>query len=263
MKTLACQRQRGAKWTSDCCRGLEIKNKQTSSIVEAPVCCRRAAFCPPLFRRHYMGPIQKIGLTLADAPTRDGLPVPHEILAAILGHLDPVESVAASRVQRIWKALAPPPAQFDAAYAAQLAARGHLSVLQWARQSGCPWDELGCASAAEAGHLEVLQWLRANGCPWDWLTCAYAARGGHIPVLQWAKTNGCTLDASTGSCAAEAGHLDVLQWLYANGCPQHVDACFRAAQGGHLHILRWLRANGCPWDQRTVSAILGDHIDVL
>jgi len=44
---------------------------------------------------------------------------------------------------------------------------GHLEVLKWARENGCPWDEWTCAYAAEGGHLEVLKWARENGCPWD------------------------------------------------------------------------------------------------
>jgi hypothetical protein len=42
---------------------------------------------------------------------------------------------------------------------------GHLEVLKWARENGCPWDELTCAWAAKSGHIEVLKWARANGCP--------------------------------------------------------------------------------------------------
>ena len=33
-----------------------------------------------------------------------------------------------------------------------------------------------CSYAAEGGHLEVLKWLRENGCPWNKYTCSYAAR---------------------------------------------------------------------------------------
>ena len=33
------------------------------------------------------------------------------------------------------------------------------------------WDECTCAYAAEGGHLEVLKWARENGCPWDEYTC--------------------------------------------------------------------------------------------
>jgi hypothetical protein len=45
-----------------------------------------------------------------------------------------------------------------------MAARGgHLAVLQWARQNGCPFDCLACGTAAaQGGHLETLQWLIAD-----------------------------------------------------------------------------------------------------
>ena len=45
--------------------------------------------------------------------------------------------------------------------------RGHLEILKWARENGCPWNEDTYSSAAKNGHLEVLKWLRENRCPWD------------------------------------------------------------------------------------------------
>jgi len=35
----------------------------------------------------------------------------------------------------------------------------------WAQDPPCPWSAVTCAYAAEAGHLQVLQWARENGCP--------------------------------------------------------------------------------------------------
>ena len=74
---------------------------------------------------------------------------------------------------------------------------GHLRVLQWAHQNGCPWDEETCSEAARFGHLGVLQWARENGCPWDVWTCAFAAEGGHLEVLKWAHQNGCPWSYTT------------------------------------------------------------------
>lgn len=48
---------------------------------------------------------------------------------------------------------------------------GHLAVLQWARQQGCPWDATTCQGAAFGGHLAMLQWLRQQGCLWDREDC--------------------------------------------------------------------------------------------
>ena len=42
---------------------------------------------------------------------------------------------------------------------------GHLEVLQWAREQGCPWDFMTICAAEQNGHLEVLQWAREHGCP--------------------------------------------------------------------------------------------------
>jgi hypothetical protein len=40
---------------------------------------------------------------------------------------------------------------------------GHLNVLQWAREHGCPWNIVKCEeTAAEYRHHEVVQWVRAQ-----------------------------------------------------------------------------------------------------
>ena len=58
-------------------------------------------------------------------------------------------------------------------------------------RSGMRLTLLFMRQAAENGHLEVLRWLRENGCPWDFTTCSSAAKNGHLEVLQWACENGC------------------------------------------------------------------------
>jgi len=128
-----------------------------------------------------------------------------------------------------------------------------------------------CAAAAEGGHLEVLVWLRENGCPWCedleqlpriwpvssysaldfWLhvdCCALAAKGGYLDVLKFLKEQDCPWDAWTLAGAAEAGHLDVLVWAREHGCPWDEeledwdkDCCALAFDGGHLEMLQWAR----------------------
>ena len=34
-----------------------------------------------------------------------------------------------------------------------------------------------------------MKWARENGCPWDEVTCAYAAQNGHLETLRWAREN--------------------------------------------------------------------------
>jgi len=80
-----------------------------------------------------------------------------------------------------------------------------------------------CGGAAAGGHLDVLQWARQNGCPWCedldiWNTadldvidcCARAAAGGHLAVLQWAREHGCPWSAATRDLAATMGYSDDL-----------------------------------------------------
>ena len=45
--------------------------------------------------------------------------------------------------------------------------------------------------AADVGHLPVLKYLHENGCPWDWDTCYYAAHNKHWDCLQYAVDNKC------------------------------------------------------------------------
>ena len=94
-----------------------------------------------------------------------------ELVALVLEQADSVSLVASREVCTTWRyAAASPRKEND--YSAQVAGKGWLDVLRWARANGCPWDRWACMRAARGGHLEVLQWARANGCPWDEWTCA-------------------------------------------------------------------------------------------
>jgi hypothetical protein len=131
------------------------------------------------------------------------------------------------------------------------ARNGWLSVLQWLREHGCPWDKWTCYWAAKGGHVEVLQWAREQSlpCPWDEWTCWGAARGGHLQVLQWAREHGCPWDKRTCSMAAGGGHLKVLQWAREQSppCPWSLSTCrFVATEGGHPEVYEWLKDQARP-----------------
>ena len=97
------------------------------------------------------------------------------------------------------------------------ALNGHLEILKWARENGCPWDSNTCANAALNGHLEVLKWARENGCPWDSATCTYAAENGHLEVLVWAQENGCPWDYEKClNIAKQMNHTAIIDWLVEN-----------------------------------------------
>jgi hypothetical protein len=129
------------------------------------------------------------------------LPYQHLLVEAQLTDMAPV--VSAERREKSRDLLC--------GYAAEI---GSLSLLQWAREKGCCWNEWVCESAAYGGHLAVLEWARQNGCPWDKDTCMKACANGHLVVLQWARAHGCRWDWSHCLTAAKyGGHKPVVKWL--------------------------------------------------
>ena len=135
---------------------------------------------------------------------------------------------------------------------------GHLEVLKWAREHGCPWedkivDNAGadcCALTAWDGHLELSKWLRKQACPWDERTCAYCRIGrapGGIEVASGSRLSvGCG-HAETCAWAAEGGHLEVRMWAREQHFPWDAETRQLAAEHGHLELLQWAVENGAPW----------------
>jgi len=103
----------------------------------------------------------------------------------------------------------------------EYALNGHLEVLKWAREIGCPWNEDTCSNIAKNGHFEVLKWDRENRCSWDRNTCNSATFSTSLEVLKWFR-----------------------EWLFLNE-----DTCDSAAKNEHLKVLKWARENGCPWNE--------------
>ena len=146
----------------------------------------------------------------------------------------------------------------------ELAERGALRMLKWARENGCPWNEWTCSGAAENGHLEVLKYLHENGCPWDSETCRSAAENGHLETLKYLHENGCPWDSETCRSAAENGHLEVLKYAHENGCPWDVYTSHIAAYNGHLETLKYAHENDCPWNSDTCNnAAKNGHLETL
>jgi len=117
-----------------------------------------------------------------------------------------------------------------------------------------------CDLAAEGGHLQLLQWLQQQGCPIDQCTRA-AAHAGQLHVLEWMVQADVMPIIRLGDVMIEAasqGHVHVLDWLTSTFPPgdlrtahttgttlemiSSVDCCEafeRAAYNGHVHVLRW------------------------
>ena len=131
-----------------------------------------------------------------------------------------------------------------------------IDILCWLRDKNRDkfWTSNLCCLTAKAGHLKMLQWLKDEGCPWDFKTCASAAREGHYKLLKWAVQAGCPLtppptesfDTSTVFTALAArGELNWLEWLLNNYLKEGVDGqvheiAMGAARVGRREILEWV-----------------------
>jgi hypothetical protein len=66
-------------------------------------------------------------------------------------------------------------------------------VLRWAREQypPCPWFSTVCSTAAGRGHLELMKWAWEHGCPWNAdETMRSALDGGDDEMLLWITMQG-------------------------------------------------------------------------
>jgi hypothetical protein len=90
---------------------------------------------------------------------------------------------------------------------------GNLSILEWLKGEGCPWDASAFSMAAKAGNLNVLKWLKEEGCPWN--ATAFSMTS-NINVLKWLKEEGCP---SVFTTAIKTGNDEIIHWLCEEKCP--------------------------------------------
>ena len=85
---------------------------------------------------------------------------------------------------------------------------GREDILKWANDGSISWKEGpdACVGAALGGHLEVLKWARENGCPLNERVTHAACEGGHIELLKWLKEQGCPFNGLVSRQAAMDGN---------------------------------------------------------
>jgi hypothetical protein len=136
------------------------------------------------------------------------------------------------------------------------AAKGHLEVLRFLHEQGCPWNEEACMKAAAKGHLDTLRYLHEQGCPWDERACIEAAKNGHIEVLQFLHNRGCPW---TDEC-----YYATIRGWYAKWCTSTPIDTAKAPRPRHVAVLRYLYKAGCPFDAEDdmLSKILFDTMRI-
>lgn len=179
--------------------------------------------------------------------------LPNEIAQKILYHSTQNQYVymrlICGMVCKLWRDLLPPKpcsSYFQGKSFLTITAEqdGSVSLLEWARSAGCPWDAKTCAAAARGGHLDALKWLKSQGCPWDATSCTEAASRGDLDMLKWLREAGCPWDPNAAIAAAREGRLEVLKWMKVNEGPTlGVTHCVVAARQGHKEVLEWAMQN--------------------
>ncbi|KAG2493891.1 hypothetical protein HYH03_007828 [Edaphochlamys debaryana] len=127
-------------------------------------------------------------------------------------------------------------------YVLDAARAGHVAVLRYLKQAGCPLrpDELALA-AASGGQGPVLAWVASAFGPQH-----LEARVGDVPECQW-RRYGSDPDDTVFSLAASAGALRVMRWLVrGRGVAMTEAAWSGAAASGCEAAVELLSELGCP-----------------
>ncbi|MCE5316470.1 MAG: F-box protein [Parachlamydia sp.] len=189
--------------------------------------------------------------------------------------------------------------------------KGDLSFLEWARSTGKSLGNTLCEQAARGGHMNVLAFAHDIGCPWG-DSVKNAAQNGHIHILKWLYDKGCSYTAEVYAHVLGGGYNDetyqrnvilpLLQWLYELNIPFSIELpqislrgaplflplviqrrylivlewlpeihlpylrkvlCKLAVEYGSLEILQWARARAYPWDAELALQALNSHTDMF
>lgn len=99
--------------------------------------------------------------------------------------------------------------------------RGSLKLLKLLRKNGYSWNASTYFIAAKNGHLDILQYLHENGCPRPRTSFAIdmAVRNGHLEIVKYLHENGYSWNATACEKAVKNNHLDIVKYLHDNGCP--------------------------------------------
>jgi hypothetical protein len=77
---------------------------------------------------------------------------------------------------------------FQSNYLNIAARHGNLNLTKHIKERYGYWgSKITCSEAAKGGHLEVLKWLFEDGCPWEEKTCEMAAMGGRAGAARSAS----------------------------------------------------------------------------
>lgn len=123
----------------------------------------------------------------------------------------------------------------------RIAARfGHLDCVEWLVEfHKVNWHTETTKAAAAGGHLHIVRWAREKGCPWSRSTVSTALANGHLDFAKWCLAHGC--EAGDVRDAVRSGSLECVRFaLDLTGILSIKDFIDEAAALGNLDVLRYL-----------------------
>ena len=106
--------------------------------------------------------------------------------------------------------------EYDVRLLNSFASEGQLHILKWMKENGY-FEPIQCWYAVAGGHMDVLEWLLDNGCPWEDRILTYALERGMLEVIVVAFDRGFLPLRQTVVSAAKYGHVNILKWAKEKG----------------------------------------------
>ena len=132
----------------------------------------------------------------------------------------------------------------DAALTMHAAGRGHLEMLRYLCEEGCPVDGDVAFNSVKYKRLDCLEYLRSISCPWDHRVCCAAAKNDDLSTLMYVHENGCPWSEHVCTIAAEERSWRCLIYAQKHGCPWNGQVLNSVRSWSATYILSHLVASG-------------------
>jgi len=143
----------------------------------------------------------------------------------------------------------------------EAAKRGHFHIVKFAFQQNYDiWSTLICQYAALHGNLSMLRYAHENGCPWDDETCDEAVNNSNLHCLKYAYHNDCPWKRDLFEKAVKKRCLTTAKWIYKNFPNFSLNELnetyyLTSIMDDHLVMFQWLYSIGVPFDSKSIVLV--------
>jgi hypothetical protein len=110
--------------------------------------------------------------------------------------------------------------------------------------------------ASENGHVDILQWILDGGCPWDRSILIRAAKNNHLNVFDWSRDKGHLWEEDACVEAVDHCNLEILKWAEINRKKFDMKRCLeRARSKRNSMLLPWVKSSKSHMTEETAISI--------